>query len=101
MFPPPTRTFLYREGKARAVLVSWTTDVMCTGQSRNLVLFHPMGVKRKGFGVSRVMRVWASLRVTFGWDPFVGIDVVARFKIGFSHLYTVALPSVVAHGICV
>ena len=57
--PPPTRTFLYREGKARAVLVSWTTDVMCTGQSRNLVLFHPLGVKRKGFGVSRVMRVWA------------------------------------------
>ena len=34
-------------GKARAVLVSWTADVMCKSQSRNLVLFHPLRVKKE------------------------------------------------------
>ena len=44
---PPTRTFFLPGGKARAVLVSWTADVMCKGQSRNLVLFHPLRVKKE------------------------------------------------------
>jgi hypothetical protein len=71
LFPPPTLTFFYKGEEI--------TGSAGQLESKFGVVPSIASQKRKGFGVCRVMPVWALLRVTFGWDPYVGIDVVSCF----------------------